>query len=287
MNSKRTQKYKSNFPFFYRSILSRVYSFFYREKINKIKTFVIFLGYPRSGHSIIGALLDAHPNITISHELNTLQLLINGVSKKLLFGKILSKAKYFFKKGSKWSGYSYRVKNQFQGNFDSLQVIGDKKGGATNRLLSDNIDNIKLLEKLNCDIKIIHVIRNPFDNIISRAQGGNSKNKEITKKKLERAINSHIKSIKVISNVKSISKYDILDMKMENFSDAPNDYLKSILNFIGVKYNQSYINDCIDIVKKSSDKRRNLITWQKNDIETINELINKTNFLEGYSFEQK
>lgn len=101
---------------------------YYRSKFNKINTFVLFIGYPRSGHSIIGQLLEAHPEISISHEINALKRLKEGSSRNLLFGKILSKCNYFFKKGSTWSDYSYRIENQFQNNFKHLKIIGDKKG---------------------------------------------------------------------------------------------------------------------------------------------------------------
>ena len=30
----------------------------------------MFIGYARSGHSLVGAILDAHPEIIISHEFN-------------------------------------------------------------------------------------------------------------------------------------------------------------------------------------------------------------------------
>ena len=38
------------------------------RQFNNVKTFVMFIGYPRSGHSLIGSLLDAHPEIVIPHE---------------------------------------------------------------------------------------------------------------------------------------------------------------------------------------------------------------------------
>ena len=37
-----------------------------------VETFVLFIGYPRSSHSLIGAVLDAHPEIVIPHEYNIL-----------------------------------------------------------------------------------------------------------------------------------------------------------------------------------------------------------------------
>ena len=37
-----------------------------------VETFVLFIGYPRSSHSLIAALLDAHPEIIIPHEYDIL-----------------------------------------------------------------------------------------------------------------------------------------------------------------------------------------------------------------------
>ena len=39
----------------------------------QVETFVMFIGYPRSSHSLVGAILDAHPEIIIPHEFNVLQ----------------------------------------------------------------------------------------------------------------------------------------------------------------------------------------------------------------------
>jgi hypothetical protein len=35
---------------------------------SNVRTFILFVGYPRSGHSLIGSIMDAHPNIIIAHE---------------------------------------------------------------------------------------------------------------------------------------------------------------------------------------------------------------------------
>ena len=56
----------------FRFILSylRSLSFGYlrQHRYKSIESFIIFVGYPRSGHSLIAALLDAHPEIVISME---------------------------------------------------------------------------------------------------------------------------------------------------------------------------------------------------------------------------
>ena len=52
------------------------------------------------------------------------------------------------------------------------QVIGDKKAAQASGILinTEGIDSIKKLEqKLGAQVKFIHVIRNPFDNIATMA----------------------------------------------------------------------------------------------------------------------
>ena len=39
---------------------------------NKLETFLLFIGYPRSGSTLIGSLLDAHPNVIIANEYSLL-----------------------------------------------------------------------------------------------------------------------------------------------------------------------------------------------------------------------
>jgi len=39
---------------------------------SKLRNFVLFVGYPRSGHSLVGSLIDAHPHAIIAHEVKTL-----------------------------------------------------------------------------------------------------------------------------------------------------------------------------------------------------------------------
>ena len=39
-----------------------------QDVVNHIEKFILFIGYPRSGHSIVGSLMDAHPHMVIANE---------------------------------------------------------------------------------------------------------------------------------------------------------------------------------------------------------------------------
>ena len=58
--------------------------------INRIKIYVFFVGVARSGHSIVGAILDSHSHIVISNELNVFRSLLNlpDITKSMLYNKI-------------------------------------------------------------------------------------------------------------------------------------------------------------------------------------------------------
>ncbi|MHA1398649.1 MAG: hypothetical protein ACTSSF_13240, partial [Candidatus Heimdallarchaeaceae archaeon] len=162
----KSSNLKAKFFLFRDFILSLFLALFNWRHFKNIEKYVMFIGYPRSGHSIFGSLLDAHPNIIISHEQNVLFYLKYHFSKNQLFSLILKNSRDFTKHGRKWEEYVYSVPNQWQGKFTQLKAIGDKKGGISSVMLQDNPFLIEKLQKrIRKKIYFIHVIRNPFDNI--------------------------------------------------------------------------------------------------------------------------
>lgn len=148
--------------------------------IDKIKTYVFFIGMARSGHSIVAAVLDAHPHIVISDELDVFTVVLNSsrpVSKSSLFNQIWSRCyrKAKTKLHDARKGYTLAVDGLYQGNYHLyIDVIGDKHGGKTTKLFLSNpvlfqshFNKLRTLIKL--PIKVIHVIRNPYDNIATIA----------------------------------------------------------------------------------------------------------------------
>ena len=100
-----------------------------------VETFVLFIGYPRSRHSLIGAVLDAHPEIIIPHEYNVLGKLDSlrqrplrkkNLQKYLLFHNLhlLSHQQALFgirANNSLLTGkftYTYNVPGLWQGSYD-------------------------------------------------------------------------------------------------------------------------------------------------------------------------
>ncbi|MGR3319837.1 MAG: hypothetical protein ACUZ8O_15330 [Candidatus Anammoxibacter sp.] len=103
--------------------LPSIYGGFKNRKLFKtIETYCMFIGYPRSGHSLIGALLDAHPNMIIAHELGALKYIYARFSKKQIFCLVLNKSQKFAETGRKLKSYSYVVPDQWHGRFSELRI---------------------------------------------------------------------------------------------------------------------------------------------------------------------
>ena len=108
-----------------------------------VETFVLFIGHARSGHSLIGAILDAHPEIIIPHEYNLLEKWRNnklesgsGLKTRVFFAlHALSRFQAMFGNRAevyRFDGkYSYFVPGQWQGTYkDRLKVqSGVRVGG--------------------------------------------------------------------------------------------------------------------------------------------------------------
>src|SRR5688572_21385517 len=138
-----------------------------RPAFGQLKTFCCFVGHGRSGGTLVGALLNAHPNIVMSNELNALRRLRLGLSAQQLFRVIYLVSRRQVQRGSiGGGGYSYQVHGQWQGGHQRLTVIGDRKAGATAYEIAQNPGLLDLFaRKVELQKKFVHVIRNPFDTI--------------------------------------------------------------------------------------------------------------------------
>ena len=148
--------------------------------INGIGRFVFFVGYARSGHSIIASMLDAHPNVVIAHEYALFTHWEDDPAlysnRTWLFNALYNNSRYNTLKGLRTQealqkGYTLNIPGWWQGQYGGkISIIGDKSGGMTAQVFRmDRHKFISLYHSLQNVVQIpihaIHVIRNPYDNI--------------------------------------------------------------------------------------------------------------------------
>jgi len=228
------------------------------KDFEQIESFCLFVGHGRTGHTLVGALLDAHPAMVISHELNALDLIQRGVTQKELYYLILSRSRHFARNAQN-AGYKYGVPSQHKGEYEALQVIGDKKGGGTTMLLSQKphlIENIR--GKVGADLKIVQVARHPLDCIptIARKTLGSAKC-------IDDAIEFYFERCSTISRIRSTYEVDWFDLYFEDFVRQTRENLNNLCNYMGVKCSSEYLKDCSEVVFEEPKTNREKVSWSE------------------------
>lgn len=242
-----------------------------------LQIYCAFVGYPRSGHSIIGSLLDAHAQAIIAHELDALRVLENGFGEQQLYYLLIENSRRFTQYGRQWGSYSFLVPGQWQGKFTQLKVIGDNKAGMTTTRIGRNP---ALLEKLagtvRLELKFIHVIRNPFDNIATIALKQTND--------LGRAINQYFSMCHTNGLLQQrFGRDQLFDVHHEDFISDPRSGLMRLCEFLGLPPSEEYLAACVDIVYRLPHKSRYEVDWPRGALDFVNTEKEKYGFLRRYS----
>ena len=131
-----------------------------------LQAYCMFVGYGRSGTTLVRSLLDAHPNIIIASEVHALREVKLGMARDELFERLLENSRDCATPG-KWKiGYDYLIPGQWQGRFNPMLVIGDKEAAGTSNQIRRNPRLVERLRKrVGLPIRAIFCHRNPFDQI--------------------------------------------------------------------------------------------------------------------------
>ena len=252
--------------------------------LQNISRFCVFIGQPRSGHSLVGALLNAHPNMVIAHECDIIKYLGKGVDKNVVFSILLNRDRWFSNKiASNWAGYSYAVPNQHQGNFKKLNVIGDKKGGRTaTRLYEDPECLTRLAHTVDTPMRIINHIRDPYDSISTEWK----KHQEMPShrdKSLELQIKLFRQRTEAIAQVRtgSLKEY-VFDTWHEDFVKDSRQNLKELVSFLGEEASEKYLDDCTSIIFHKPKKSSANAPWTEKLLKELDEMCLEYDFLTRY-----
>lgn len=223
-----------------------------------------FIGYPRSGHSLTGALLDAHPQVCLSHELDAFKLLRSEQpSREALFEQIIANARAYAAAGAQNQGYNYRIEGLWQGDWTQLRVIGDKCGSHTTMELLAQPELLKQAEEvLQLPLKFVHVIRNPYDVVTTSIRRSLERNPRLKLARLRRRkIDKFFRHAEFIQQLRSSGQIDYIDVYHERFVAEPQAELARICAFLGLEADADYLEKATRIVFPTSQQSRQKVDW--------------------------
>ena len=232
---------------------------------------VLTIGFSRSGSSLLGYLLTAHPNMIVADEPSIttyfvkLSAALREINKEIrprtdnlyeanlteMFDYILGvdhirwkQASVFEKKKRRWNRaaktrihrYVY-MPTQYQGRFKRLKVIGVKYSEINSRILSEDgiLENLKKkLEERDILLKFIFTVRNPYDIFASGANARRGKMQQHFTKMCE-------DNVRIL---KQVHTRDVFISRHEDMVKDPSSQLTKLCDFLQVPISQGYLEAC-------------------------------------------
>lgn len=252
----------------------------HRDAFSRLEAFCLFVGYPRSGHSLVGSLLDAHPEMIIAHELHVLRYLRYGFHREQIFALLLERSRDHAEDGRAATGYSYAVPNQWQGRFRRLRVIGDKRGGTSIRKLTSRPHLLaRLRQRIALPLRLVHVVRNPFDNVATIQRR--------SRRDLAESIDHYFGMVAGVERLRAqLASGELVDVRHDDLLDDPSRELTRLCAFLGVEPPADWLRDCASIVWRSPSHTRDEVQWPDALRERVAKEIERVPFLAGYDFER-
>ena len=281
-----------------------------------VEKFMFFVGYPRSGHSMIGSLLDAHPDMVIAHEHFLFEKCVSMLKKHKnifedkveLFNALFTNSFLTSKCGWRSStntskGYNFDFNFKWQGTFNHLRVIGDKSGGSASQWLKTNVGNSCLQNMINSlDIPVIalHVVRNPYDmiatSVLYSINHGPFDKTVLNNSKLDLNLSFHeqlrlTKAVFIRANtVLKLHSYTkqslkIMEVHIEDYIEDPRSVIEELCHSLGVNCPRDYVEEFTEKAYKNVSRSRDLIKWSPHVLNLLDRQMKKYPFFNGYTFE--
>lgn len=248
-----------------------------------VARYVMFVGHPRSGHSVIGALLNAHRHALVSHNLDALDYLREGFSRDDLFCLILERERWLAGRGRVVGGYRYEVPGQWQGYHEELRVVGDKRAGASSRHLARDPTLLSTLHsRLALPIHVIHHVRNPWDNI-----GSILARPDVRRgRSLAEIVDDYFRLLEAATAGIAAAGTDVRTTvtRHEELMRDPRAVMGGILADLGLEAPPDHLDACARFVHASERRTRLDAAWTPELREAVAERARRFEVLSGYSF---
>ena len=272
--------------------------------IEGVETFIFFVGWPRSCHSIVGTMLDAHPNVIIAHEYfifsqnNIMELNRSRLYNELYRNSYMNARSGWRASNHTQKGYTLNMYSSWQGRFTKLWVIGDKSGGNTALVYLKNSRQFKvkyqhLRGSLRVPIKVLQVVRNPFDMIatnalylgssIPRAKVNATPTHKYDKLSiLNQSVNDFIRRSTAVVHMTHELRLSPLQVYCEDLISDTAETISNICRFLDLECSREYLQMCTEKTFRNVSASHHLVKWNPTTVSTLKRSLKKFPFFKRY-----
>jgi hypothetical protein len=251
------------------------------HRFDGVAGFLLFIGHTKSGGSLLGALIDAHPNAVVADETDVIQYSEAGFARHQIFDVLVRGAEREAAKGRvtarRIQPYSLAVPGQWQGRHEAIRVIGDSRAGPTTRRIADDPAALERLQDVlgGIPIHFIQVVRNPIDPMSAMIlRSGRS---------TESAITDYFDQCERLAGIRSRLGSAVHTVHYEDFVEGTLARLRSLCGVLGLDVDDSHLLACTSLVDPSRQPESSRVPWTRCDLDRISEMTARFDFLERYA----
>jgi hypothetical protein len=257
----------------------------WQSALRDVRTYCLFIGHGRSGHSIIGSLLDAHPQAIVSDELDALRYIRRGFLRDQVLALSVGRSAAWRrghrrKRGRSGQTYSYLVRDWWNGRFQQLHLVGDTRAGGTVHQLAAEPGLLDQVDRRmsGLSVRYVHVVRNPYDNISTMTiRRGRT---------LDDAIAAYFADCESLVAIRAgIGAHRLHDLRHEDLIADPRARLAELCRFLDLPVPDGYLDACAGILFSSPSRSRDSVAWSPERVDRVAGQIARFDFLAGYSFD--
>lgn len=255
-----------------------------RARWGEARAVCLFLSPPRSGHSLVGALLDAHPDAAMGHELDALLYLRWGWKPVEVLPLMERSARWAAGQECLPGGYGYRIPGQ--GAVRRPLVVGDKHGEATLVELGRRPWlGRKLVEETPAPLHWVRAVRHPLDNIATIARRIDTIAPGVVLHRgtaLEEAEAYYFWLVEQMEAAGELGS-DLLDLRHEELLAQPEEELRRLAAFLGLEAEREWLKRCREAIRARPHRSRDGAPWAAGQQERILERCRAHCFLVPYA----
>ncbi len=225
-------------------------------------------------------MLNAHREVVIAHELDAVNFVRHHFTRSQLFSLLLQRDQRFGAMGRTWSSYHYEVPDQHQGHYERLRVLGDKRARSAALQIARRpalLDRIRHVVRV--PIRVVHVTRNPFDNIATEARRH--------KLSLGQATTWYEQCCEAVAVVRTmLDPSELIDVRYESFVTEPAASLAELCRFVNIEPDAAYLEACAGLVWPSTNRTRDNFEWTDDERSGVERLIDRFEPIGSYTFDE-
>lgn len=238
--------------------------------------FTLIIGNARSGSTLMGAVLDAHPHVVIANETTASATFWRGLDGGAILAEVFENAERNAATGRPSEGYTYQIgvpPSQKQG----IQIAGDKIFNPATLLLHGDHGLIPSLEeRIGVPVRFIYAIRNPFDTIATMHRRSGAP--------IADRIRWYFMHCDATEAIRARLPADrFIECHHDDLLSTPALELERLCGFLGIEVDAAHLGGVGAMLFAAPRRTRGNVTWSEPDVLAVREGIGRFACLSRYA----